>query len=69
MPDPDYKGFAKWCLTEGPFQGCDLDGGCVQEAALKFGIIKQVEYDPKVHGEETICDVEPGDPWFVLIDG
>lgn len=65
---PDYKGFAKWCLTEGPWSGCDLDGGSVQDAAVKFGVAKQVQYDPKVHGAETICNVEPGDPWFVMAD-
>jgi len=67
MPNPDYKGFAKWCLTEGPWQGCDLDGGSVQDAAVKFGVAKQVKYDPKVHGPND-HDAEPGDPWFVLAD-
>ena len=68
MPAPDYKGFAKWCLEEGPWQGCDLDGGDTQAAALKFGIIKQVSYNPKVHGETTDCYVESGDPWFIMVE-
>ena len=64
---PDYKAFALWALQDGPWAGCDLDGGAVQDAALKFGIIKQVEYDPQIHGEETICVVKPGDRWYVLV--
>ena len=64
--DPDYKGFAMWCLAEGPFAGCDLDGGSVQDAALRYGIVKQVPYDPQIHGEESGW-VEPGDPWFVPV--
>jgi hypothetical protein len=63
--EPDYKGFAMWCLNEGPFNGCDLDGGSVQDAAVKFGIIKEVKYDPKIHGETSIA--ESGDPWFVPV--
>ena len=67
MVAPDYKGFARWCLTEGPFAGCDLDGGDVQDQAVKFGVAKQVKYDPKVHGPND-HDAEAGDPWFVLAD-
>ena len=67
MSSPDYKGFAKWCLTEGPWAGCDLDGGGVQDAAIKFGIAKQVQYDPEVHGPTDI-DPELSDTWFVMVD-
>jgi hypothetical protein len=65
---PDYKAFAVWCLTQGPWSGCDLDGGDVQAKALELGIIKQVPFDPKIHDEEAMCDVEPGDPWFSLVE-
>jgi hypothetical protein len=67
MPAPDYKGFVKWVMTEGPWSGCDLDGGDVQEAAVKFGVAKEVKYDPKVHGPND-CDADAGDPWFVLAE-
>ncbi len=67
MAAPDYKGFAKWCLVEGPWNGCDLDGGSLQESALKFGIVKQVKYDPKVHGHSDY-DLEPGDPWYEMVE-
>jgi hypothetical protein len=47
--------------------GCDLDGGSVQEAAVKFGVVKEVKYDPAIHGEADYGE-EPGDPWFVMVD-
>lgn len=64
---PDYKGFARWAVQEGPWQGGHLDGGAVQEAAVRFGVIKEVKYDPAIHGEND-CGVEPGDPWFVFTE-
>lgn len=67
MAAPDYKAFVKWCLMEGPWQGCDVDGGSMQDAALKFGIIKQVAYDPEKHGPSNY-DEEPGDPWFEMVE-
>lgn len=67
MSKPDFKGFARWCLQNGPWDGCDLDGCDVQDAALKFGIVEEVKYDPTVHGE-TECDVCPGDPWYVMVE-
>lgn len=63
----DYKGFAVWCLLEGPWSGCDLDGVSVQEEALRLGIIKKVVYDPDVHGDNNL-DVQPGDDWYVLVE-
>lgn len=65
MTPPDYKGFARWCMGEGPWAGCDIDGGSAQDAALKFGIIKKVKYDPKIHGPNDY-EAEAGDPWFVM---
>jgi hypothetical protein len=31
--------FARWALVNGPFDGCGLDGGDVQEKAAKLGLI------------------------------
>lgn len=59
--------FAKWCITEGCFEGCDLDGGEVQDNAVKLGIIHEVAYDPEKHGTKNV-DAEPGDQWFVFTD-
>lgn len=64
---PDYKGFAKWVMENGPWSGNDLDGGDVQEHAVKFGVVKEVKYDPAVHGESEF-DCAPGDPWFVMTE-
>jgi hypothetical protein len=66
MSEPDYKGFAKWAISKGSFCGLSLDGGNIQGAALKFGIIEEVIYDPDVHGDNDV-DVQPGDPWFVFV--
>ena len=63
----DLKEFVLWCIEEGPFEGCDLDGGAVQEKAVECGILKEVAYDPERHGEPDV-DVEPGDPWFEFTD-
>lgn len=66
MSAPDYKAFAKWAVREGSFAGLSLDGGDIQEAAVKFGIIRVEPYDPDFHGDND-CDVERGDPWFVFV--
>lgn len=55
--------FIKWALTEGPWQGGDLDGGAIQDEAEKLGLLVLTKYDPKIHGES---DFEPGDDWYVL---
>lgn len=57
--------FAKWCITEGCFDGCDLDGGSLQDQAVKFGIIEETKYDPVKHGTNNV-DAAPGDPWFIF---
>lgn len=58
--------FARWCIQDGPFSGCDLDGGSVQEKAVECGLLVETTYDPAVHGESDIA--EPGDRWFVFSD-
>ena len=57
--------FAGWAIMEGPFQGYDLDGGSVQDAAQEHGLIAEVPggYDPDVHAEE---DLERGDTYYTL---
>jgi hypothetical protein len=62
----DLAKFAKWAV-ECSFEGCDLDGGDTQDMAVKCGILTEVKYDPKVHGEYSEY-VEPGDPWYVFSD-
>ena len=64
---PDYKGFAHWCMAEGPWAGMDLDGQGIQDAALRFGIVKWVPFDPKAHDDGTIYAIKEGDPWLVLV--
>ena len=60
--------FARWVLETSTFDGSDLDGGDVQDKALECGVIVETNYDPAIHGETAICEVKPGDPWFVFSD-
>ena len=32
--------FIRWCLENGPFDGCELDGADVQEKAAALGLIE-----------------------------
>jgi hypothetical protein len=59
--------FVRWAVEDNCWHGYDLEGGDVEKKALALGLIKEVEYDPNIHGEAEI-EVEPGDPWFVLND-
>ena len=56
--------FARRCLKNGSFLGCDIDGGEAQDWAVELGILIETTYDPALHGESE--DAEPGDPWFVF---
>lgn len=67
MPDLNLAKFAKWCVTEGCFEGYDLDGGSVQEQAVKCGIIEETKYDPAKHGTNNV-DADEGDRWFVFTE-
>jgi len=60
------KQFFRWAMQEGPFDGCDLDGGGVQDKAEALGLIVKAKYDPAIHGEQ---DIDPGDEIFVFAPG
>jgi hypothetical protein len=47
-------------------EGSDMDGGEIQELALKCGLIKGVPFDPKKHHGPGSEYFEPGDQWFVF---
>jgi hypothetical protein len=61
----NYKGFARTIIQKA-FEGHDWDGGAIQELAVQYEILKEVSYDPKIHGPNDF-DVEVGDPWFVFV--
>lgn len=56
--------FARWAISEGPWDGSNLDGGDVQRMALELGLITEAKYDPGIHGPSDCA--EQGDPWFVF---
>lgn len=34
--------FVRWAITKSAFEGCDLDGGDVQDEAVRLGLLRQV---------------------------
>lgn len=59
--------FAKECLQVA-FEGCGLDGGDIQDLAVKHGLIEQVAFDPSKHYDPEGV-TEDGDQWFAYTDG
>lgn len=57
--------FARDMILEA-FDGCDVDGGTIQDVAEREGLLIRTTYDPAVHKE--VGDVEAGDEWFVVAD-
>ena len=59
----DWESFGRDLMNEWP-EG-DIDGGSLQELAVKHHIIVPVPggYDPKEHSYNGYA--EPGDPWFL----
>lgn len=57
--------FARWCMSEGPWEGSSLDGGDIQDKAAELGVVVCVPYDPAVHGPND-CDASTGDDWYVM---
>lgn len=55
--------FIMWCMNEGPWDGCDLHGGDVQDKAEELGLIVKTKFDPKIHGERI--EAKEGGDWFV----
>ena len=62
----ELKKFALWALGE-VLRGHDLDCWEVEDNALELGLLKEVKYDPAIHGPSDY-DVQPGEPWYVLSD-
>lgn len=68
-PPPGYKNcaeFLAWCMREGAWQACDLDGASLQEKAAALGLIVATKYDPEIHG--PAAEAYPGSDWFVFSD-
>jgi hypothetical protein len=47
------------------WEGYDMDGSDIQEAGLKYGLIKRVGFDPEKHTDGLGVCPDPGDDWFV----
>ena len=54
--------FARWVI-----EGGSLDGGDVQDMALRMGLLREEPYDPSKHGPNEV-DAGPGDPWYVFTE-
>jgi hypothetical protein len=66
MSAEKIKEFAKWCIRESCFDGCDLDGGSVQDKAVELGLLIETLYDPKIHLSDP--EFEQGDRYYVFAD-
>ena len=60
-----FRDFVVWAMQEGAWQGGDLDGGAMQDKAEAIGLLDEVPYDPKKHGESE-HGAKPGDKWYVV---
>ena len=49
------------------WDGCDLDGGEIQNLGLKHGLIYSTAFDPKKHGDNLGVSAMPGGQWFVEV--
>lgn len=59
--------FVHWTLQHGPWIGCDVDGGEIQEKAEELGItIKRIATEEDCNGQEFSEYMEPGDDYFEL---
>lgn len=68
IPGPDYKGFTHEIIDGNKNRWFnDTSGDVIQDAAVNYGIVKEVKYDPDIHGPNNV-DAEPGDAWFVFVD-
>lgn len=47
------------------WDGYDLEGSDIQDAALQHGLIVQTAFDPNIHSDRHGVGVNPGDEWFV----
>jgi hypothetical protein len=47
------------------WEGCDLDGGEVQDLAEKHGLIREVAFHPARHDDHLGVGAQVGDPWWV----
>lgn len=50
------------------FDGGSLDGGEIQEMAVKHGLLVEESYDPEKHGEDRLGEFEEGDQYYVYAD-
>jgi hypothetical protein len=56
--------FVRYVLAEGSWAGYGIDGGDVQDAAERFGLIVSEPYDPAKHGYDV--DFDDGDRWLTF---
>ncbi len=58
--------FCRWAIRNSAFDGCDLDGGDVQEQATKLGLLTPTTATKEMANSELFGDCEPGDTVFVF---
>jgi hypothetical protein len=66
---PSYdnlRAFAEEVIRLGCWQGASVDGGDLQEIAMKHFLLVEVPFDPEKGDIDEIGDAKPGDPYYVF---
>ncbi len=67
MLTPKLVEFAKWAISEGPWEGCSLDGGEIQDKAVELGLLDSNIADAENKDVwESIDDIEEGDVYYTF---
>ncbi len=70
MSDRLQKLEALWAwLRGGPDDIADIDRGDLQDKAIELGLLREVPYDPAIHGKyaEYEFDLKAGDPFIEVV--
>ena len=66
--DARCREFVRWAIREACWDGCDLDGGAVQDMAKDLGLIQCEPFNPEKHDASSVdYDVEPGEDWYSFV--
>lgn len=67
MKLPDYEGFAL-AICQIAFDGCDADGGTIQELGLEYGVLRTEKFNPSRHKNVANAEYfEPGDLVYCFV--
>jgi hypothetical protein len=62
---PDFESFAKDIMESFDFEN-DIDGYKIHDLAKKHHLVREVKFDPEIHGEHIILENEESDLFLEL---